>query len=572
MSRSARIDENAPITMRDGITLRADIYRPDDHARYPAILIRSPYNKALTRNSDFLNIITAAFAGYAVVIQDIRGRFASEGEWRRDSMFTVEGPDGYDTIEWIASQRWCDGKVGMAGGSYLAGLQWAAAMESPPSLKAMAPWMGIWGAGMEPRPTGGAILLSVAATATPMMAVDVADRMEKEGHDVTEMRRAIQWGLDNPDEVLNFLPLKDVPFARFDRVRELWNMRLQPPGPLEQAKRQRFENVQVPCFYVCGWFDIIEWASFESFYRMRDRGGTPVARNGQYLLLGPWMHGQLPDFLGNVHFGRFAGGRFGLVSEQNIAFFDRYLRGRDIEIPRVKYFVMGANVWRTADDWPLPHTQWQRYYLHSQGRANTAAGDGVLSRDEPGSEPPDLFVYDPFNPVPTVGGRLVGVGLVPGPLEQYHVEKRVDVLCYTTGELTQDLEVSDPLEVHLFAATSARDTDFTAKLVDVYPDGRAYNIAEGIIRASGRNLTGERELVNPGEVYEYAIGLGNTSQLFRRGHRIRIDISSSNFPAFDRNMNTGNPIGEDADGISATQRIFHQAGNASYIDFPVIPG
>lgn len=572
MSRSARIDENAPITMRDGTTLRADIYRPDDNARHPAILIRSPYNKALTRNSDFLNIITAAFAGYAVVIQDIRGRFASEGHWRRDSMFTVEGPDGYDTIEWIASQRWCDGKVGMAGGSYLAGLQWAAAMESPPSLKAIAPWMGIWGAGMEPRPTGGAILLSVAATATPMMAVDVADRLEKEGHDVAEMRRAIQWGLDNPDEVLNFLPLKDVPFARFDRVRELWDMRLQPPGPLELAKRQRFENVRVPCFYVCGWFDIIEWASFESFYRMRDRGGTPVAREGQYLLLGPWMHGQLLDFLGNVHFGRFAGGRFGLVSEQNIAFFDKYLRERDIEIPRVKYFVMGANVWRTADDWPLPHTQWQRYYFHSQGKANTAAGDGTLSRDEPGSEPPDIFVYNPFDPVPTVGGRLIGVGLVPGPLEQHHVEKREDVLCYTTGELAKDLEVTGPLEVHLFAATSARDTDFTAKLVDVYPDGRAYNIAEGIIRASGRNLTGERELVNPGEVVEYVIGLGNTSQLFRQGHRIRIDISSSNFPAFDRNMNTGNPIGEDADGISATQRIFHRAGYASYIDFPVIPG
>jgi putative CocE/NonD family hydrolase len=403
-----------------------------------------------------------------------------------------------------------------------------------------------------------------------MMAVDVADRLEREGHDVSEMRRAIQWGLDNPDEVLNFLPLKDVPFARFDGIRELWRMRLDPPDTLEQAKRQRFENVQVPCFYVCGWFDIIEWASFESFYRMKERGGTPAAREGQHLFIGPWMHGRVLDFLGSAHFGR-SGGRNAQVSEQNIAFFDRYLRGREIEIPRVKYFVMGANVWRTAEEWPPPQTTWQRFFLHSQGRANTAGGDGALSRDEPGSEPPDLFVYDPFDPVPTVGGRLIGIGLVPGPLEQYHVERREDVLCYTTSELREDVEVSGPLELHLFAATSARDTDFTARLVDVYPDGRSYNIAEGIIRASGRNLTGERELVNPGEVYQYVIGLGNTSQLFRRGHRIRIDISSSNFPAFDRNMNTGNPIGEDSSGDPATQRIYHRAGAASYIDLPVIP-
>ncbi len=571
MRNSLRVDKDVPIEVRDGVVLRADIVRPDDKAPHPAILIRTPYNKALTVTSDFLNVIAAAFAGFAVVIQDIRGRFASEGQWRRGSMFTVEGPDGYDTIEWVASQRWCDGKVGMAGGSYLAGLQWAAAMESPPSLKAMAPWMGIWGAGMEPRPTGGAILLSVAATATPMMAVDVADRLEREGHDVGEMRQAIQWGLDNPDEVLNFLPLKDVPFARFDPIRELWEMRLRPPDPREGAKRQRFENVLVPCFYACGWFDIIEWASFESFYRMKARGGTPVAREGQYLLIGPWMHGRLLDFLGNVHFGRLAGGRSGQVSEHNLAFFRKYLQDRDIEIPKIQYFVMGANVWRTAEEWPLPQTTWQRFFLHSQGKANTAAGDGWLSRDTPASEPPDVYNYDPFNPVPTVGGRLFGIGLVPGPLEQYHVEKREDVLCYTTGELAEDVEVSGPLELHLFAATSARDTDFTAKLVDVYPGGRAYNIAEGIIRASGRNLTGERELVNPGEVYEYVIGLGNTSHLFRKGHRLRIDISSSNFPAFDRNMNTGNPTGEDSSGRPAAQRIHHQEGAASYIDLPIIP-
>lgn len=557
--------------MRDGTLLRADVYRLDDVDKHPAILFRTPYDKSLGVNNDFLNVIEAAHAGYALVIQDVRGRFASDGEWKRESMFTVEGPDGYDSIEWIAAQGWCDGNVGMAGASYLAGLQWAAAMETPPHLKAIAPWMGTQNAGMEPLSTGGAILLAVAATATPMMATEIANRLEKEGRDVTEMRWAIEWALDHPDEVVKYLPLKDVPFARFDRIRETWLMRLQPPPLAEQEKRKRFENVMVPCFYVCGWYDIIEWATFDSFAQMRERGGTSSARAGQHIVVGPWQHARVQDYLGGVHFGMLAGARSAQLHVQNLAFFDKYLRGRSIEIPRVRYFAMGKNRWQNSDDWPLPQTQWQRFYFHSRGSANTSAGDGTLDRNEPGVEPPDLFVYDPARPVPTVGGRLVGVGLVPGPLDQASVEKRNDVLCYASAELEKDVEVTGPLNAHIFAATSARDTDFTAKLVDVYPDGRAYNIVEGIIRASGRNLDGMHTLITPGALNEYVIQMGNSSQLFRQGHRLRIEISSSNFPMFDRNLNTGHSIGEDAFGIPALQTIYHQAGYASFIDLPVMP-
>jgi uncharacterized protein len=233
--------------------------------------------------------------------------------------------------------------------------------------------------------------------------------------------------------------------------------------------------------------------------------------------------------------------------------------------------VMGRNRWQTAEDWPLPQTQWQRFFFHSHGNANTAAGDGVLGHDEPGSENPDIFVYDPHLPVPSIGGRVYGVGVVPGPLEQSRIAARNDVLCYTTAELVEDVEVTGPLRVHLFTATSAHDTDFTAKFVDVCPDGRAYNIVEGIIRASGRKMNGVRELVTPGETNEYVIQMGDTSQLFRKGHRVRVEISSSNFPMFDRNMNTGNPVGEDARGIPATQTIYHQSGCASYMDLPIIP-
>ncbi len=568
---SIRIDSDMPMPMRDGCILRADLYRPDDDARHPAILFRTPYDKRLSGNGDYLNVIQAAHAGYAIVIQDVRGRFASEGEWRRENMFTVEGSDGYDTVEWIASQRWCDEKVGSAGGSYLAGLQWATAMEAPPHLKAMAPWMGITGPGMEPTPTGGAILLTVAVTATPMMAIDVADRMEKQGQDVGELRRAIEWAQSNPDEVLNYLPLKDIPFARFERIRETWEMRLNPPSRTEQTRRQRFERVQVPCFYACGWYDVIEWATFECYRAMRAKGGTPQARHGQHILVGPWTHGQATQFLGEINFGSAANPIGAQLSAHNLAFFDKHLLSKDIVIPTVRYFTMGRNRWQTANDWPLPQTNWQRFYLHSRGNANTAAGDGVLSRDEPGSEPPDLFIYNPHAPVPSVGGRVIGVGVIPGPIDQARVERRSDVLCYTTPELEEDTEVTGPLSVHIFAATSACDTDFTAKLVDVYPDGRAYNIVEGIKRASGRKVDGTRELVTSGVVYEYMITMGESSVVFRREHRIRIEISSSNFPTFDRNMNTGNPIGEDVRGIPAMQTVFHSMGCASYIELPVIP-
>lgn len=243
----------------------------------------------------------------------------------------------------------------------------------------------------------------------------------------------------------------------------------------------------------------------------------------------------------------------------------------DIDLPAIRYYVMGKNIWRMADTWPLPQTQWQRYFLHSKGHANTVKGDGLLSRDEPGAETPDMFIYNPYLPVPTMGGRNSPLfGLVAGPIEQTSIELRNDVLCYTTEELTVDMEVTGPLMFHLFAATSARDTDFTAKLIDVFPDGRAYNVSDGIIRARYRKSILQPELLKPGAVYEYAINMLNTSHMFRKGHRIRIDISSSNFPAADRNMNTGGPIGEDAEGIPALQTIYHQSGYASYIDLPVI--
>jgi putative CocE/NonD family hydrolase len=257
-----------------------------------------------------------------------------------------------------------------------------------------------------------------------------------------------------------------------------------------------------------------------------------------------------------------------------LSFFDRYLKDKDISIAPVRYFLMGKNIWCEADTWPLPQTEWQRYYLHSRGNANSASGDGTLNRTEPGREPQDRYIYDPLNPVPTVGGAFIGgigeYGLTPGPMEQASVENRRDVLCYTTSEFEKAVEISGPIKVHLFAATSVKDTDFSAKLVDVHPNGATHNLADGLMRASGLKSPDHGEPINPGEVYEYIIDMGHTSHVLKNGHCLRLDIASSSFPQFDRNMNTGNPIGYDSEGIPAIQTIFHQAEYVSHIDLPII--
>jgi hypothetical protein len=348
-----------------------------------------------------------------------------------------------------------------------------------------------------------------------------------------------------------------------------------PDDPLwqNQPGEWTWETVKVPGLHIGGWYDLFTEGTINNWESMRAKGGSARAKEGQHLLMGPWAHGTLlPSIVGGMHFGPSASGAPGQIVEHHLHFFDRYLKDMDIALPVVRYFVMGANRWRSAETWPLPETEWQRFYLRSKGRANTAAGDGWLSREEPSSEPPDVFTYDPRFPVPTVGGRNLGAGrLVLGPFDQTRIEQRHDVLVYSTPPLEQDLEVTGPLKLHLFAATSARDTDFVAKLTDVLPDGQSINVAEGIIRARFWKSGQQADLVNPGEIREYVIDLAAASNVFKKGHRIRLDVTSSNFPAFDRNMNTGQPIGTDKAGIPAVQTVLHETGHASYIDLPVIP-
>jgi putative CocE/NonD family hydrolase len=572
---SIRIDRDVPMKMRDGVTLRADIYRPDDNEKHPAIVVRTPYNKTMSRASDFLSPIHAAFAGYAFVIQDLRGRFASDGVWQTGGS---EGPDGYDTIENVAAEKWCDGNVGMSGGSYLGRNQWQAALEHPPHLKAIAP--DIIGSG----PVGesrmsGPIDFESGVSWFVAMAVDVLARMKLQGKDVTKAEEMLDRARFNMSEVFNYLPFKDAPHFKYEGL-EGAHRRITDVLP-DSVKSEEdlwwpYQEVTVPCFYGTGWYDLATWGVFANFEKMKQLGGSKIAREGQYLICGPWVHGShLPAYAGAIHFGPAGSAVATFMNERRITFYDKYLRGIEgsRRNPPIRYFCMGLNRWRNADTWPLPQTEFQKFYFHSCGHAQSAAGDGLLTLDAPGSEAPDRFIYDPMFPIPTVGGRLLDSGsLVPGPLEQSVVEKRNDVLCYTTPELKQDVEVTGPLKLHLFASTSVKDTDFVAKLVDVNSDGFAYNIAEGWIRTRFRKGILHPEFITPGLVYEYIIDLAHTSNMFEAGHHIRVDITSSNFPRIDRNMNTGNPFGVDKTGIPALQAIYHEADAASYIELPIISG
>jgi uncharacterized protein len=570
MLNSIRIEKNVPVKMRDGVVLVNDIYRPDDGGKYPVIIMRTPYHGDGIYGA-YLNPMKTLQAGYALVIAYVRGRFGSGGKYDLAAPQQIEGADCYDTVEWLAGQPWSDGNIGMAGESALGTVQWRTARENPPHLKAIAP--GLAGAPGEPIPetTDAPFNLNIAVSLLLILAGDLLDKMDAQGIDTTEIRNSLNQVKNTPSLAYNYLPLNSIPQFDFPGLRELWDTCLHMAAT-RSGEPYPFNLVKVPSLSFTNWYDPFSRNSFRSFSKMTTEGGSVFAREHQHLYAGPWCHCRPQRVLGDIDFGPFADDAGSGTSAYLISFFDKYLKGENINLPAVRYFTMGRNTWQDATKWPLSQTVWQRYFLHSHNGANTSSGDGLLTMDEPQSEPPNTYVYNPNHPVPTAGGRggLAENGFVYGPIDQSYIERRSDVLCYTSPELDRDFEVTGPLNLHLFASSSCKDTDFVAKLVDVYPDGRAFNVADGVVRAQYRNSFTDSEFLKPGEITEFIISLGHTSQLFRRGHCLRLDITSSNFPTFDRNMNTGNPVGEDKEGIPALQTIFHQAGYASYIDLPTI--
>ena len=575
MSETIRIDRNVFIPMRDGIRLSGDIYRPGAEGKYPAIVIRTPYDINEVLDFSYVRVLPTIRAGYALVLSYVRGRFGSEGKYDSSAPQAVEGPDSYDTIEWIAAQPWCNGNIGMAGESGLGTVQWKAARENPPHLKAIAPSLAGVPGERRPEVSDAPVLLNVAVSFLSIVAGDVIDKLGTQGEDVSELRALFNEVKADPSKAYTYLPLKDVPQYDIPGVKEIWLNLLGIVSSDKQTggtEQYPYHQVQIPTLSVSGWYDPWLRLTFHTFQNVGKYAGTNYAKNHQHLFIGPWCHHRPTRILGDIDFGPLASENGSHAWEFQLAFFDKYLKGKEIDIPRMRYFSMGENIWKDSEEWPLSNTDWQRFFLHSRGNANSRAGDGFLSGDVPGEEQPDTYVYDPSFPVPTTGGKGSEAenGFVSGPIDQVHVEGRKDVLCYTTSILEKDMEITGPLELHLFVSTSCTDTDFSAKLVDVYPDGKAYNIADGITRVKHRNSFHKAELVKPGEIFEILIRLGPISQLFKQGHNIRLDITSSDFPTFDRNMNTGNPVGVDAEGIPASQTIYHQAKYASYIEVPVI--
>jgi uncharacterized protein len=560
------VELDVPVPMRDGVTLRANVYRPSE-GRWPVLLTRLPYGKDLPLGTSILDPVQAVRRGYVVIVQDTRGRFTSEGTWRP---FADEADDGFDTVAWAADLPYSDGQVGMYGVSYFGFTQWSSAVKQPPALKAIAPtetWCDPMN-GLTFR--GGALELGTQANWGLSMGLDQIVR--RHPGDPSAMGAAMVALVKDIDELgtsgYASLPLAEFgPFKRhpvlpgfFENIAQPMHRDLLEPVTIAD----KHERAKVPSLNTGGWFDIFLGDTLDNFTAMR-RLGLPTK-----LLIGPWTHGSFRPPVGELNFGY--GSQLGFMNLQidfgrlQLRWFDHWLKGIDtgmLDEPPVRLFVMGANVWRDEQEWPLTRAVETPFYL----RAN-----GELSAEPPDAERPDTFTYDPANPVPTHGGALLMSPEFPsGPYDQRSIESRGDVLTYSTAPLERDVEVTGPVSVELWACSSAPDTDFVARLVDVYPDGRAYNLTDGIIRARYRDSFSDPCLLEPGTPYRFPIDLWATSNVFKAGHRIRVQITSSSFPRWDRNPNTGHPFGQDPELRPAEQTILHDREHASKIRLPLVP-
>ncbi|KAA6455720.1 CocE/NonD family hydrolase [Acidobacteria bacterium AB60] len=559
------VERNVTMKTRDGVTLKADIYRPAGDGPFPVLLTRTPYNK------DGMSPIgrDGAARGFMMVLQDTRGRYASEGEWYP---FKHEIDDGYDAVEWAAALPHANGKVGMFSGSYVGATQMLAAIAHPPHLAAICPIVTASNYHENWTYQGGAFEQWFNESWTGGLAQDTLNRKIVAASNATLGDKVLpltQFPLFNthfdpgsPAATKDLAPyfLDWLAHPLYDDYWKQWSI------------EENYPNIQVPALHVAAWYDIFLGGSLRNYMGLHAHAGNENARNGQHLMVIIGGHSGNGRTVGEVDFGPDAP-----FNENNtiLDFYDYLFLGKQNEFANgkpVKIFVMGKNEWRFEDAWPLARAKDTRYFLASEGKANTASGDGALTTSA-GSHASDTFVYDPANPVPTIGGPLCcdSQHLAPGPRDQKEAEARPDVLVYSTPPLDQDLEVTGPITLDLFAKSSAPDTDFTGKLVDVYPDGRAINLTEGILRARFRESTTHATPIEPGRVYEYKIDLWATSNVFLKGHRIRLEVSSSNFPRFDRNLNTGKSAADSTAFVKATNTVLHDSEHPSALILPVIP-
>ena len=539
---------NVPIKMRDGTKLYADIYRPNDQTDYPIIILRTPYNKEDAQTMNYAHPIWYAEQGYVVIVQDTRGRWSSEGEFHP---LVHEGEDGYDTIEWAVTLPHTISKVGLYGFSYIGISQLLAAAEQPPHLTCIAPFM--CGSNSLRVSENGAFPLALNLSWATFISQNEAVR-----------KKDLQWlqqlATTNIQECYQYLPLQNVPIIKNELVPfyQKWIRQMNERLPESPAL---YENISVPALHLGGWYDIYVDKTIENFQGIKEKSKKKLARENQYLFLTPWYHMPWSRYVGQIDFGKNAENH---VDEILIKWFDRWLKDYPTRWKEesVRYFVTGENEWHVSKQWPLSKSEEKVLYLSSEDRANSINGTGKLTEEilQQSSEK-DIYVYHPSIYVPAIGGRSGAdpVLTTMGAQNQQPIEIRNDVLVYTSEALPADLVVVGEVKATLYVSTNVDDTDFVIKLIDVYPDGRSINIAEGLLRASARNGIHQREPLIPNEIYPLEILAGSIAHRFKKGHAIRVNITSTLFPTFDRHGNRFLPLAEVTELTfkTATQTVYH---------------
>ena len=558
-----RLMLNIPVPMRDGINLSADIWLPPSSqgkGPWPALLLRTIYDNQEARYIGWAREFTNR--GYAVIMQDCRGRGDSDGDW---IPYVCELYDGYDTHQWIGEQDWCDGNLGTFGLSYPGFTQTLPATLRSKYLKAVAPIASQQDNYGHHR-VNGVIHHNVAFAFLNMLGRSMQyESLKHFDQDTFFFELPIDTAME---KVSNTHPYyKGV--MEHEQYDEWWS---------SYSLRDKYPEMAIPSLFITGWFDSLSNENFKLFNGWTKKAKTEDARSKTKLIIGPWSHQIAP--WGRVPMGKngeYADRTFGKqalsdVIEMHMHWYDQRLKGIDTGVDEeapIKLFVMGKNTWRDEYEWPLERTEWTKFYLSSAGNA-VDDGGGLHPEIKTNDQTSDSFIYDPGDPVPSLGSQYQTYDFC-GPHDRSHIQRRPDVLTFTTDVLTEDMEITGPISATIWASSDAKDTDFTATLTDLEPDGKAIALCEGIVRARFRNGTENPQMMVPGEIYKFEIDMWNTSNSFIKGHRIRIEISSSNFPRYNRNLNSGNPIASDIDITLANQTVYHGIQYPSYINLPVIP-
>ena len=565
------VQHDVLIPMRDGTRLAGDLYLPSGSGAWPTLVERTPYSKASSSEIAIESPEFYASRGYAVLIQDVRGRFRSEGDfypfqddgWRANR-------DGYDTVEWVAAQGWSNGKVATIGGSYSGATQYQLTPTRPPHLTTQFVRESSMDYRSEWVYRGGALELAfVLQWALGVTMNNVAHLVPPER---LESRRAVLKGVN--DEIETWF--RDRPLAPCSfliGLSDWYNEWLANPddGPFwwKWNVSTKFSEVDTPVFHLGGWFDGFLRGTLQNFKGFKDNARSDAARRAQKLIVGPWIHGPqniAKSVIGEIDYGPEA---IVQINPYRLRWFDHWMKGIDtglMDEPAVSYFQMGSNTWQTATDWPPPDAQSIILYLRGgkSGSANSL-NDGTLSPESPNVENADSYLFDPNQPIPTLGGGYLGA--LSGGYDQRPVE--TGVLTYTGEPLTRDLDVSGSVTVTLFAMSTARDTDWVARVSDVAPDGLSRIICDGILRARYRESAQSPRLLTPNQVEKFVVDCWSTSNLFRAGHRIRVAVTSSCFPRWDANPNTGDAFGSSPFGVTALNSIFHDSSRPSHVTLSV---